>query len=172
MTTSSGTSPPASMYALACLPSAVPFFTASRSMSPVEICGMANAWVSFLAWVPFPAPGGPRRMIPIIGLSPPPLHLAFLEEPFVMARDQVRLDLLDRIHRDPHHDKEPGAAEVEGDVESGDQDAGQDADDGHVDRAAQRDPRQDLVDVLRRLLPGAGFPAETPPFFFVFPALA
>jgi len=94
-------------------------------------------------------------MIPIIGLSPPPLHLAFLEEPFVMPRDQVRLDLLDRVHRDPHDDQEPGPAEIERDVEAGDEDAGQDADDGDVDRAAQRDPRQDLVDVLRRLLPRA-----------------
>ena len=70
-----------------------------------------------MAWVPFPAPGGPRRIIPIIGLSPPsPSYPPFLEEPFVMPRDQVRLDLLDRVHGDTHHDREPCPAEIEGDI--------------------------------------------------------
>src|SRR3954451_19768194 len=35
---------------------------AARSMSPVEICGMPNFSRMKLAWVPLPAPGGPRRI--------------------------------------------------------------------------------------------------------------
>src|SRR5512139_667750 len=138
MTTSSGTSPPASMNPLAFFPSSVPFFTASRSMSPVEIWGMENSPVSFFACVPFPAPGGPRRMIPIIVLSPPSLHLSLFQEPLVMAGDQVRFDLLDRVHCDSDDDQEARPTEIEGDVEPGDEDAREDADDSHVEGAPQR----------------------------------
>src|SRR5262245_39316704 len=35
--------------------------TASRSMSPVDSCGMANTSAIRVACVPFPAPGGPNR---------------------------------------------------------------------------------------------------------------
>ena len=38
--TSSGSSSPASMNSLALRPKSVPSFTAIRSMSPVEMCGM------------------------------------------------------------------------------------------------------------------------------------
>jgi hypothetical protein len=40
MTISSETSPPASITALALMPTGVPAATAARSMSPVESCGM------------------------------------------------------------------------------------------------------------------------------------
>lgn len=40
---SSDTSPPASITFLASVPSGVPAFTAARSMSPVEICGISYA---------------------------------------------------------------------------------------------------------------------------------
>jgi len=43
MTISSETSAPLSIAAFAFSPYSVPFFTASRSMLPVEICGMDNA---------------------------------------------------------------------------------------------------------------------------------
>src|SRR6266852_5847111 len=62
MMMSSETSCPASMTFFAARPSGVPAFTAARNMSPVEICGMRKCSLMKLAWVPLPAPGGPRRI--------------------------------------------------------------------------------------------------------------
>ena len=59
---SSETRPPLSITFFAASPSGVPAFTAARSMSPVEICGMPNASVMKAACVPLPAPGGPSRI--------------------------------------------------------------------------------------------------------------
>ncbi len=59
---SSDTRPPVSITCFAASPSGVPAFTAARSMSPVEICGMPNASLMNVAWVPLPAPGGPSRI--------------------------------------------------------------------------------------------------------------
>src|SRR2546430_2334956 len=53
---------PASMTFFAASPSGVPAFTAARSMSPVEICGMPNFSRMKAACVPLPAPGGPKRI--------------------------------------------------------------------------------------------------------------
>src|SRR6267378_2652326 len=66
MIMSSETSCPASMTFFAARPSGVPAFTAARSMSPVEICGMRKRSLMKPAWVPLPAPGGPRRISLII----------------------------------------------------------------------------------------------------------
>ena len=41
----------------------VPAATAARSMSPVESWTIPRCSTSRLAWVPLPAPGGPRRMM-------------------------------------------------------------------------------------------------------------
>src|SRR6185436_7542823 len=62
MMMSSDTSWPASITFFAATPRGVPAFTAARSMSPVEICGMANFSRRNLACVPLPAPGGPSRI--------------------------------------------------------------------------------------------------------------
>src|SRR5262245_54624898 len=62
MMMSSETSWPASMTFFAAMPSGVPAFTAARSISPVEICGMPNFSRMKFACVPLPAPGGPRRI--------------------------------------------------------------------------------------------------------------
>jgi len=51
------------MKALAFRPVGVPFFTAARRMFPVEMVGMPSFWLIISAWVPFPAPGAPKRMI-------------------------------------------------------------------------------------------------------------
>ena len=59
---SSGTRPPASICALAALPSSVPSLTFVRNMSPVEMNGRRKSSRSRSAWVPFPAPGGPIKM--------------------------------------------------------------------------------------------------------------
>ena len=53
------------MMDLALRPKRVPVATASRSMSPVEICGIFLSAISFLAWVPLPDPGAPRSTIRI-----------------------------------------------------------------------------------------------------------
>src|ERR1700676_4116683 len=58
----SGTSSPRSIIGLAFTPSGVPLATCSRSMSPVERCGTEYLAASFFACVPFPAPGGPRKI--------------------------------------------------------------------------------------------------------------
>ncbi len=60
--TSSDTSAPVSMMRLASRPSGVPAATASRSISPVAICGICHSPASSRAWVPLPAPGGPRKI--------------------------------------------------------------------------------------------------------------
>ena len=46
----------------ACTPSSVLAARAARSMSPVAMCGTPKSSVSSAAWVPLPAPGGPRRI--------------------------------------------------------------------------------------------------------------
>ena len=60
--TSSLTSSPRAMIALARLPISVPLCTASRRMSPVEIFGIPRLRANCSAWVPLPAPGGPSMI--------------------------------------------------------------------------------------------------------------
>src|SRR5690606_9825986 len=62
LTTTSGTSFPASMYPFASRPTGVWFWTAARSMSPVERWRRSWAAARRFACVPLPAPGGPKRM--------------------------------------------------------------------------------------------------------------
>ena len=62
ITTSSGTSSPAFMYFWAASPISVPRAAASRSISPVEMCGSPYAATMRSAWVPLPAPGPPSRI--------------------------------------------------------------------------------------------------------------
>ena len=59
---SSETRLPESITFLAAMPSGVPAAIAARSMSPVDTCGIECACVMKVAWVPLPAPGGPRRI--------------------------------------------------------------------------------------------------------------
>src|SRR5512134_3310763 len=106
-------------------------------MSPVEMWGTPSSSERSFACVPFPAPGGPRRMRIMRGSGrarpavrggrdgscvdgPPGGELAAADaratragEPLVVPGDEVPLDLLDRVERDAHHDEERGAAEVE-----------------------------------------------------------
>src|SRR2546428_13026187 len=49
------------MYAFAFFPRSVPCATLCRKMLPVEMCGTPRYAASLAAWVPLPAPGGPRR---------------------------------------------------------------------------------------------------------------
>src|SRR5215210_3043731 len=116
ITISSETSPPLSITALARCPIGVPAATAARSMSPVESCGIPNRSTMRTAWVPFPAPGGPRRINLIDTASPghtrptmlaPPgaAQLRFLHQAFVLVRHEVAVHLRDGVHGDRDDDQ-------------------------------------------------------------------
>src|SRR5215471_11891338 len=131
-TIESGTSSPRAMIGCARCPSEVPCETCSRSMSPVERCGAAKRRANSFAWVPFPAPGGPRkitarssvscgRMSEVTQSSPsdyvcrtlaPAADPAFPCKSFVIAHDQLRFQLLDGIHRDTDNDQQRCTAEI------------------------------------------------------------
>src|ERR1044071_619825 len=195
---SSGTSPPFSISGPATRPSAVPAAMASRSMSPVEILGTRRWPARRPAWVPLPAPGGPRKMTraPIAGSglglasATDPSPLARSAEAFVVAHDELRLHLGDRVHGHADDDQERGAAEIEveaeafrdpaqvvvgqevveagpddgdgRDLEAGDEELGKDGDEGQVDGAPEGDAAQDVVQVFGGTLPRADAGHEAP----------
>ena len=156
---SSGTSSPRSMNRFACTPSGVLRFTAARSRSPDEMCGTPNRSCSSFACVPLPGTGGTHResCAPVqLRSSAPPTQPPALHEALVAARQHVRFDLRHGVERHADDDQQRRAAEVERHVEALDQDRRQDADGRDVERAAQRDARQDAVDVLGGALARAG----------------
>ena len=75
------------MTFLASMPSGVPAFTAARSMSPVEICGMPKCWVRNAAWVPLPAPGGPSKMR---RMSAPEMGIIFVIGDYAATQQPLR----------------------------------------------------------------------------------
>src|SRR5690606_20231132 len=96
-------------------PTGVCAATAARSMSPVDSWRMPCLSTSRPAWVPLPAPGGPNRIrfiaIPRRRASAqPPLELRLLDQVAVLVRQQVRLDLADRVHRHVDDDQQAGSA--------------------------------------------------------------
>src|SRR4051795_3584686 len=150
MVISSGTRSPASMNFFACCPSSVPWLPLARKMSPVEILGIPRCAEMNWACVPFPAPGGPTRTRRI---TAPPLA----EEALVVAQHQLALDLLGGVETHTDEDEHGGAAERErlagagaAAGEEGQRNDRQDGDRGEVERAGQRDPREDVLEVLRR----------------------
>src|SRR4051794_29255039 len=150
MVISSGTRSPASMYFFACCPSSVPWLTFARKMSPVEILGTPRCAEMNWACVPFPAPGGPTRTRRI---TAPPLA----EEALVVTQHQLALDLLRGVEANADEDEDGRAAEGEGLAgtgaaagKEGQRDDRQDSDRCEVERSRQRDPRQDVLEVLRR----------------------
>ena len=84
--------------------------TAARSRSPDARTGMPRCSARIGAWVPLPAPGAPRSTITVIGLP---------DEPFVVAHQELRLDLLHRLDDDADDDQEAGAAEGDRPVSDG-----------------------------------------------------
>src|SRR5882724_2017866 len=151
----SGTSSPFSMMPLAFLPSSLPEATAARSMSPVESWTRPRSCCRRCAWVPLPAPGGPRRMMFIaLRSSAAAPQAGLLDETLVLVGEQVRLDLGHRIERDRDHDQQAGAAEVERHAATGDQQLGQDADRRQVERADHGQAIEDVFQVLGRVLAG------------------
>ena len=75
-------------------------------------------------------------------------------EAFVVARDEVRLDLLHGVERDTDDDQQAGTTEAERHLEVLLEQRRDHADDRQVQRTRERDPRQHALDVLRRVLAG------------------
>src|SRR5882672_7931072 len=124
MMMSSETSCPSSITFFAARPSGVPAFTAARNMSPVEICGMRKCSLMKLAWVPLPAPGGPKRisLIVVLGIAakhpPDEMTLPFVTRA-VKQRPSAfeRLELLERRAFEPRIvAQEIGAIGIDADV--------------------------------------------------------
>ena len=67
-------------------------------------------------------------------------------------RHQVGLKLREEVHGHHDHDEQRGTTEYERHAALGDQQLGQQADRGDVDRAPQRESREHLVDVFAGLL--------------------
>src|SRR6478735_10101456 len=168
-TMSSETSSPASMIALTLRPVGVSAFTASRSMSPVESCRIPWRSTRRAAWVPLPAPGGPRRMMFTGGLSfpgsaastplsPKPrlaqasLQLGLLDQVTILMRQQMRLDLADGIHSDVNDNQQAGAAEEQLDAGLCDHVLGHHAYRRQVDRADHGDAGEHVIEIGRGFL--------------------
>src|SRR5579862_8983903 len=158
-------------------------------MSPVERWGMPCSLAASLAWVPLPAPGGPRKITARFspattgpgrsGIAAAP-QLALFDKAFVVAHDQLGVDLLHGVHGHADHDQERGATEIEGDaqtleneaphvviepgadgagnvlqVNSGDHPLRDQANGRQVHTADKGEPAQDAVDVLGSVAPRA-----------------
>src|ERR1044072_7002800 len=153
-TIASETSPPASITALAWSPTGVPALTAARSMSPVESWTMPRSASRRLAWVPFPAPGGPNRMI-FNALSrscgAPSAHAALqlrlLDQVAILVRQQVRLDLRNRVHGYVDDDQKASAAHQELHAHRCGHPFGHETDQGQVRRADHGDARQHIIEI-------------------------
>src|SRR4051794_21075379 len=77
---------------------------ASRRMSPVATCGIPYSAAIRFAWVPLPAPWGPRRRMFTS-------RATLLQEAFVGAHHHLRLHLPHRVERNADDDQHRGAAE-------------------------------------------------------------
>ncbi|MPL95824.1 hypothetical protein SDC9_41996 [bioreactor metagenome] len=81
-------------------------------------------------------------------------QLRTFDQPLVLVREQVRLDLIDRVHRHRDHDQHRGAAEVERDRQLRAQDLGQQTDGGEIGRADHQHARHDVIEIFLGLLAG------------------
>src|SRR5215210_4994303 len=148
LTIASLTNWPAAITALASAPIGLPLATASRSMSPVDSWTIPRSAWRRVAWVPLPAPGGPSRTMfmgaesVIAGGPSAPLaglELGLLDEVAVLVRDQMALDLRDRVHGHIDDDQQAGPAEIEGHARLAEEELGDQADEHQIGRAGDRD---------------------------------
>src|SRR6478752_1870995 len=163
LVTSSLTYPPDARISLTWSPSGVSFLMFARKMSPVEMAGMPRCSAMRDAWVPLPAPGGPRMIRRMPG--PPRGGLrggrrrgeASAEEPFIVTLLQLGLDLLHGLKADTHDDQDRGAAEGEALVctDEDERNERDERDEREVQRAGDRDAVQDVAEVLGRGSPGS-----------------
>src|SRR5437867_9941519 len=118
-------------------------------MSPVATWGTPHSCASSRAWVPLPAPGGPRKATRT--LAPPRegpggAGLRPLEEALVIPHEEMRLHLPHGVQGHAHHDEQAGTAEIEGHVEPADEEVGQHRDEREEERPRQGDAREHSVD--------------------------
>src|SRR5690606_9110658 len=99
---------------------------------------------------PCPLPAG--QAISTSSASLTPAQLRLLDQAFVLVRDQVSLDLRDRIERYTDDDQKRSATKVERYPSCGDQVFGQQTDGDEVDGADDRDAGEHVVDVVGRAL--------------------
>src|SRR3954453_19599268 len=114
-------------------------------MLPVAMYGSPKSSTSRSAWVPLPAPGGPRRTRFSSGIGP-----LLFQEALVVAHHELRLELLHRVERHADHDQDRRSAEEEVRAGLADQERRQRGHQGKEDRAGKRQPRQDAVQIFGR----------------------
>src|SRR5580765_9066987 len=136
----------------------------ARKMSPVEIAGMPRRTAIRAAWVPLPAPGGPRM---IRRMSSPSRRserssrvprsawaclpgVSSTEEPFVVPLLELGLDLLHRLQADADDDEDRGATEREVlvGVDQFESNERNERDQCEIDRTGHSDPGEDVLKVL------------------------
>src|SRR5580704_4600392 len=138
-------------------------------MSPVEMWGMAKSSRRRSAWVPLPAPGGPRRIrfnsdttrgslsahahrVPAVAVfvqsHAPELTGTelLLQETLVAAHHQLRLELLHGFQRNPDHDQDGGPTEGELLMGARDQDRGESRHGGEEERPREGEAGEDAIE--------------------------
>src|SRR6188768_3069690 len=80
------------------------------------------------------------------------LEVRLLEQAFVLVRHEVCLELGHEVHRHHDRDEERRSAEIEGHVPLALQHLRQEANQRDVERADEREPGDDAVDVARGLV--------------------
>src|SRR5215217_3642582 len=133
------------------MPSGVPSRTAARKRSPVATIGVPSRFDSRGAWVPFPAPGAPRRTMAFMRPWPPPRRRSS-DEPLVLADEELRLELLHRLDDDADDDQDARAAEGEAlelRLDQGNE-RRQGRNDAEEQRAGHGDPGHDAGEVVLR----------------------
>ena len=89
--------------------------------------------------------------------------MALLQEALVVTHQQLRLELLHRLERHAHRDEDRRPPNGNWLIpQTREHDRRDQRDGGQVDRARQRDPREDVVQVLRGRRPGR-MPGMNPP---------
>ncbi len=115
------------MIGLAFKPSGVPLAICSRSMSPVERCGTAVLLGQHLRLGSFPGTRRSKKNHRAVEFSDRTLfqrhvvvslclttaaHSSLTRKAFVIAHDELCLQLLHRVHRHADHDQERSATEI------------------------------------------------------------
>src|SRR4051794_19014805 len=112
-------------------------------MSPVAMCGTPYVEAIFFACVPFPDPCGPRTTT-----------FTSAKEAFVVAHHHLGLHLPHRVERDADDDQHRGASERAArrlrEAEVLDEEARRHCDGREEERAWQRQPLQDAVEIRGR----------------------
>jgi len=85
----------------------------------------------------------------------PPLESACFHKPFVIAHDQMRLDLRNSINGHTDNNEQGRTAEIKGNIKLMNKQSRHDADSTQINRADHGQPGQHLVDKFRGPFAGA-----------------